>query len=110
MAYELAHLAVFHAIAGEGGITRAAEKLGISQPAVSKQLKSLERSLGLRLVERQGRGIQLTAQGTLLSEYARRIFNLVDEAEASMNDLNRLRRGRLGIGAGTTIGVYVLPD
>src|SRR5206468_2202239 len=82
----------------------------VSQPAVSKQLKTLERAAGARLFDRHPKGVRLTGAGEVLADYARRIFGLADEAETALADLQSLRRGQLNIGAGTTIGVYFLPE
>ncbi len=106
----LNHLAVFHAVAEERSVSRGAERLGVSQPAVSKQLKSLERSVGARLFDRTPRGVTPTAAGELLAGYARRLFALVHDAEEAMAELHGLERGSLAVGASTTVGVYLLPD
>jgi DNA-binding transcriptional LysR family regulator len=110
MNISLNHLSLFHAVAEAGGVTRAAERLMVSQPAVSKQVKELERTLRVRLLERDGRGVRLTEHGRVLAGYARQIFTLLDEAEAALTDLDALRRGRLAVGVTPTIGTYVLPD
>lgn len=106
----LNHLAILHAVAEECSVSRAAERLGVSQPAVSKQLKLLERSLGSRLFDRTPRGVTPTAAGELLAGYARRLFALVHEAGEAMAELHGLARGSLAVGASTTIGIYLLPD
>lgn len=106
----LNHLAIFHAVALEGSITLGAERLHISQPAVSKQLQELEKHLGLPLFDRLPRGVRLTETGELLESYARRLFGLEAEAEAALAELRGLDRGRLSIGASMTIGGYLLPD
>lgn len=110
MSLNLHHLEIFHAIAESQSVGRAAERLGISQPAVSKQLKTLEQSLAATLLRRNKKGIQLTEEGLLLAGYAKRIFALSEEAEHALDELRGLQRGKLSVGAGTTIGVYVLPD
>ena len=92
----LNHLAVFYAVAQEGGFTKGARRLRISQPAVSKEIQELENRIG-------------TSAGQLLASYARRIFALEEEAEHALAELQGLRRGRLSVGASTTIGNYVLP-
>jgi DNA-binding transcriptional LysR family regulator len=109
MQMNLNHLALFHAVADTGSMTMAAERLGISQPAVSKQVKEFEKALGVGLFDRLGRGIRLTQAGELLAEYARRVFALVREGERAVADLVGLDRGRLTVGASTTIGSYLLP-
>lgn len=103
------HLAIFHAVAEEGSVSRGAARLHISQPAVSKQLRELERSLGLALFHRLSKGVRLTEAGELLAGYARSLFALEQEAEQALGELRSLERGRLVIGASTTVGNYVLP-
>lgn len=106
----LNHLAIFDAVATEKNVSRGAQKLMISQPAVSKQLGQLERCLGVALVERLPRGVRLTQEGELLARYARQIFSLREEAELALTDVRRLERGSLRIGASTTIAIYLLPE
>lgn len=77
---DLTALRSFMMVAETGGVTRAAEKLHLTQSAVSMQLKRLEESLGLALMDRAGRGIALTSQGELLLSYAKRILAINDEA------------------------------
>lgn len=104
------HLAIFYAVAEEMSISRGAARLMVSQPAVSKQLGQFERSLGVRLLDRLPRGVRLTQAGELLLTYARRIAAAEAEAQQALDELKGLRRGRLRIGASTTLGVYLLPD
>jgi DNA-binding transcriptional LysR family regulator len=105
----LNHLAIFHAVAQTGSMTLGAERLGISQPAVSKQVQELERALGVPLFDRIGRRVHLSQAGETLADYARRLFALAREAEEAMADVRAGGRGRLAIGASTTIGTYLLP-
>jgi DNA-binding transcriptional LysR family regulator len=105
----LNHLAVFHAVAQTGSMTRGAERLDVSQPAVSKQVRELERALGVHLFDRIGRRVHLSQAGELLADYARRLFALAHEAEGAMADVRAVGRGRLVIGASTTVGTYLLP-
>jgi DNA-binding transcriptional LysR family regulator len=104
------HLALFHAVAQEGGFGKAARRLRISQPAVSIQVAQLEETIGLKLFERSGRAVHLTEAGIELADYALRIAKLESEANQAMEDLIGLRRGRLRVGASTTIGAYLLPQ
>src|SRR4051812_4386186 len=97
------HLAVFDAVAKTLSISRAGEMLMISQPAVSKQLAQLERSLKTVLVDRLPRGVRLTAAGEMLAGYSRRIFSLAEEAEHAIAELAGLARGRLVVAATPTI-------
>jgi DNA-binding transcriptional LysR family regulator len=105
----LNHLAIFHAVAQAGSMTGGAERLDISQPAASKQVRELERALGTHLFDRIGRRVHLSQAGEVLADYARRLFAMAREAEDAMADLRAAGRGRLAIGASTTIGTYLLP-
>lgn len=103
------HLALFHAVAQAGGISRGAELAHVSQPAVSKQIGELEEALGVRLLERLPRGCRLTEAGALLADYVRRWRSVENEAERAIAEYRGLKRGRLAIGASLTIGGYLLP-
>src|SRR6516164_9032898 len=106
----LNHLFLFRAVAEAGSFSRAAESVYVSQPAISMQVAELEAQLDLILLHRLPRGVKLTAAGQLLFGYAQRLGALADEARRAMAEVKGLRRGRLSIGASTTIGVYLLPD
>lgn len=106
----LYHLEIFRAVAEEGSVSGGAERLSISQPAVSKQVRELERGLGVTLFDRLPRGVRLTEAGELLLGYARRLFAVEAAAERALAEWRGLERGRLAIGASTTIGVYLLPE
>jgi DNA-binding transcriptional LysR family regulator len=110
MALNLNHLRIFHSVLEQGSITGAAAALRISQPAVSRQLAEFESALGARLVDRLPRGIRPTAAGEVLAERARRIFAEETAAERDVGELLGLRRGRLAVGASTTIGSYLVPQ
>ena len=103
------HLMIFLAVAEAGGISRGAERLFISQPAVSKQLGLLEASLGLTLLERTPKGTVLTEAGRVLRDYARRLSGLERETETAMAELRGVERGTLTLGASLTVGAYLLP-
>jgi DNA-binding transcriptional LysR family regulator len=102
-------LSAFAAVAEAGGFTKGAQRLMVSQPAVSLHVAELERSLRAKLFDRLPRGVRLTAVGRLLLDFATRIESLEGEAEAAIADLLGLRKGRLIIGASLTIGSYFLP-
>lgn len=76
----LAQLEYFVAVAEEGQLTRAAARLHISQPPLTRQMKSLEAELGVSLFERSARGVRLLPAGEQLLERAREILTLVDAA------------------------------
>jgi DNA-binding transcriptional LysR family regulator len=103
------HLALFHAVAQAGGISRGAAAAHVSQPAVSKQIGELEDALGVRLLERLPRGCRLTEAGKILADYAQRWRSLENDAARAIEEYRGLKRGRLAIGASLTIGGYLLP-
>ena len=103
------HLHLFRAVAEAGSFSRAAEHLLISQPAVSQQVAELEKHVGIPLLDRLPRGVQVTPAGAELLAYAQRIAALETAAFKAMQDASALKRGRLAVGASTTIGVYLLP-
>jgi DNA-binding transcriptional LysR family regulator len=105
----LHHLFVFYRVARTQHITRAAEELFMSQPAVSQHIRALEKELKQALLVRMGNKIYCTEAGTMLAEYAARIFALVGDAEQAMREFHGLQRGSLRIGASTTPGTYLLP-
>lgn len=79
-------LRTFVAVADAGNLTRAAERLRLSQPTISLQLKRLEDALGCRLVERSPRSFKLTGEGEMLLGYGRRILTLTEEAVARLRE------------------------
>ncbi|MCZ7624545.1 MAG: LysR substrate-binding domain-containing protein [Candidatus Methylomirabilis sp.] len=82
----------------------------LSQPAVSAQVRELERTLDATFFERVGRTIVLTEAGRELLPYAERICTLTDEARLAMQELDGLKRGRIAVAAVSTAGAYVLPS
>src|ERR1700686_2488603 len=105
----LRHLLVFRGIAKAGSVNAAARLLHTSQPAVSRELRTLEERLGVLLFDRLPRGMRLTEAGQVLLDYAERIFGLDEAAERAMRELSDLEGGQLAIGASNTIGTYLLP-
>ena len=105
----LHHLRVFHAAIEAGGITAGAERLNLSQPAASREIRALEARLGLTLLDRSVRGLALTEAGRLLDGYAGRIFALEQAAERELRQLAGLDGGEMVLGASNTIGNHVLP-
>ena len=94
-----AHLRAFHAVAAEGGFTRAAQALNVSQPTLSTQVSALEATYGVRLFERRGRKVVPTELGSGLLEVTRRLFSLEGEAEALLSASRGLKHGHLRVGA-----------
>jgi DNA-binding transcriptional LysR family regulator len=106
---ELRHFEAFVAVARDQSISAAADRLSLSQPALSKQIAELERDLGVQLFERRARGVVATEAAKQLLPYARRITFAVSEAEREAFDIQGLKSGRVVIGASTTIADYLLP-
>ena len=109
MSLNLHHLRLFTAVVQHGGFTKAAAKLNLSQPAISKSLNELERQLGLELIERTGRTVRLTDAGQTLYARASELFGVERAAEQELRELRGLKRGTLRIAASTTIATYMLP-
>jgi DNA-binding transcriptional LysR family regulator len=108
---ELRHLRYFVAVAEERNFTRAAERLGISQPPLSLQISQLEKELGTPLFHRRARSIELTDAGKLLLEEARVILKQVEAAENGVRRRARGETGRLVVGsAGATYFHPVIPE
>ena len=83
--------------------------LHLSQPAVTSHVKALEQELGTRLFERTAAGVRLTPAGERLHRYAVQVCHLAQEAVTDIGQLNGEERGRLSLGASTTIAQYLLP-
>ncbi len=92
-------LKAFHAVCAEGGFTRAARLLNVSQPTLSQQVKLLEDTYGVRLLERSGRGVVPTKLGQDLFVITRRLAAAEEEAEELLTGARRLVNGRLAVGA-----------
>ena len=103
-------LRLLSAVVERGGFSRAGEALGLSQPAISHQLKALSNAVGVRVLEVIGRRVQLTQAGELLYEHAKRILAEFEAAGTALDELRGLQRGSLTLAGDSTVGIYVLPD
>lgn len=103
------HVTTFVHVVELGGFTAAADKIGLTQPAVSLQVKLLEQGLGVRLIERVGRKAQPTAAGLDFLTHARRIIQEASAAEEAMLPYRHGVAGRLRIGTGATTSIHLLP-
>ena len=103
-------LYIFHAVASHGSFSRAAQALGITQPAVSIQIQELERSMGVTLLHRRSRGVRVTEIGETVLAYAQQIFSLSDKLLETVQELEDLKSGHLTVGASTTPGEFILPS
>jgi DNA-binding transcriptional LysR family regulator len=97
-------LRIFHAVAEVGSFTHAGESLNLSQSAVSRQISSLEDSIGVLLFHRHARGLLLTEQGELLYKTAKDIFGKLAMIEGQLNDSKQLAEGPLRVTAPMFIG------
>lgn len=105
----LGYLATFRLVIQRGSFSAAADVLGISQPAVSLQIRQLEQFLQTRLVERTGRGIKATAAGQALLVHGERIEQAVDETLRSVRAFNHDVSGTITLGTGATACIHLLP-
>ena len=107
---EIRTLRYFLETAREGNMTRAAERLFVSQPTMSKQLKELESELGTKLFIRSNYSIKLTEAGMLLKKRAEDILSLVDKTEAEFKSLDELNSGDIYIGAPESESMMLFAD
>lgn len=91
-------LVYFLAVCEDLHFTKAAEKLGISQPTLSQQIRLLEDRVGSPLFQRIGKKIYVTEAGEILRTHSRNIFHELEQAQMAMNELQGMQRGRLRIG------------
>ncbi|MEV6792848.1 LysR family transcriptional regulator [Streptomyces sp. NPDC051320] len=110
MELNLHRLWIFMQVVQHQGFSAAAHKLYMSQPSVSNQVRRLEQSLRVTLIDRSGARIRPTAEGEVLAEYGKRVFLLADEAVAAVQQVSGLTSGRLLVGGTTTVGTYLLPQ
>ena len=99
---------IFCCVAQHGSISKAAEKLLISQPAVTWHLKNLENQLGVTLFVRTKKGATLTDEGKILFEYVKKGIDNFTKGENILTNLKNLDSGKIKIGASTTVSKHVL--
>ncbi len=109
MAVTLTQLRTFLAVVEAGSIRAAADHLIVTQSAVSASLAALQRSLGVRLVEPDGRGLRLTASGEVYAAYVRGVLGLLDQGQAAARGEGDPERGQLRVAAVTTAGEHLVP-
>lgn len=102
-------LKVFDTVARRLSFTKAAEELCITQPAVTRHIKELERQMNLRLFERRGNRVTLSEGGRILLKHTGAMLDISRQLEDDLNLVHETRRGVLSLGASTTIAQYVLP-
>ncbi|MFD7880113.1 LysR family transcriptional regulator [Streptomyces sp. NPDC059766] len=106
---DLGALELLLAVARLGSLGAAARELGITQPAASSRIRSMERRLGLALVDRSPRGSRLTDTGALVTDWARRVVEAAEAFDAGTQALRDRRDSRLRVAASMTIAEYLLP-
>ncbi|MFF2509971.1 LysR family transcriptional regulator [Streptomyces sp. NPDC058086] len=106
---DLGALELLLAVARLGSLGRAARELGITQPAASSRIRSMERQLGVALVDRSPRGSRLTDAGALVTDWARRVVEAAEAFDAGAQALRDRRDSRLRVAASMTIAEYLLP-
>lgn len=110
MSLNLHLLRMFFTVVRSGSFSRAAEVLGISQPAISKGVRDFELQIGCRLLNRSPKGVVPTAEGLALSRHAEALFAAERAAEEELSALRGLHNGSLRIGASTTIATYMIAN
>ena len=107
--FTLQQLRILKAVATEKNFTKAAAVLYLSQPSLSKQIRTLEKNLDTLLINRERNKISLTESGKVLLQYSNRILALCEESCRAVVDLKNGDRGNLTVGASQTIGTYLMP-
>ncbi|KAA2259591.1 LysR family transcriptional regulator [Solihabitans fulvus] len=106
---DLESLRLLVLVGEHGSLGRAATELGIAQPSASKRLSTLERRLGLALVDRTRRGSALTPAGTVVSDWARRVLDEVDGLLTGADALRSERDAQLRVAASMTVAEHLAP-
>lgn len=106
---DLGALELLLAVARVGSLSGAAKRMGITQPAASSRIRAMETRLGVALVDRSPRGSTLTAEGALVTDWARRVVEAAEAFDAGAQALRGRRDSRLRVAASMTIAEYLLP-
>lgn len=104
----LQQLTTFCTVLSEGSMTAAAEKLFLTQPAVSQQIRNLEEEMGVELLVRGVRQVKPTLQGQILFDYAKRILHLTQQAQVAIQTMSQEVQGSLRVGTLNSIGLYLV--
>ncbi|MDO4266451.1 MAG: LysR family transcriptional regulator [Eubacteriales bacterium] len=108
MEQALSSYKVFFEVAKAGNISKAAKQLQISQPAISKSIVKLEEQVGVKLFNRNSRGVHLTAEGEVLFTHIEEAFSYIERGEDELKRIREFHIGHLRIGSSTTLCKYVL--
>lgn len=101
---------IFYTVASLGNISKAADKLYISQPAISKSISNLEKGLGVTLFSRTSKGVSLTEEGEILYQHIGNAFDSINQAEDEIKKIHDLGIGQLKIGVSTSLCKHILLD
>lgn len=101
---------IFYTVASHGNISKAADKLFISQPAISKSISNLEKGLGVTLFSRTSKGVSLTEEGEILYQHIGNAFDSINQAEDEIKKIHDLGIGQLKIGVSTSLCKHILLD
>lgn len=107
---DISALQAFLAVAEAGSFSRAAERIFLTQPAISKRIAALEAEVGARLFDRIGRGIQLTPAGSTLLTGARHVLKELEDVKRGISNLSGAIAGELQVGTSHHIGLHRLPQ
>ncbi|MFI0977122.1 LysR substrate-binding domain-containing protein [Streptomyces sp. NPDC021093] len=108
--FDSRHIKTFHEVVRTGSYSAAARVLGYTQPAITQQMKALERDVGTPLFTRAGRGLRLTEAGETLSRHATAILDTMSAAEQQMSALTRLQCGRVRVCAFPSASATLIPE
>src|SRR5438132_11634719 len=107
---DIRHLRYFLAVAEAGSFSRAADRLGISQPSVSQQMRDLETGLRVPLFQRRGKRILLTPRGMIFQEHARAVLRQLENFLQELNSEPGQLRGALHLGVIPVLNVPLVPQ
>lgn len=110
MISNLNNYVIFYTVAKAGNISKAANQLYISQPAISKSISKLEAELGTALFARSSKGVTLTEEGQVLYEYVERAFDSLNMGEENLKNYKELGIGHIRIGVSTSLCKHILLD
>nr|BFD94695.1 LysR family transcriptional regulator [Kitasatospora sp. Xyl93] len=108
--FDSRHIRTFHEVVRAGSYSAAARELGYTQPAITQQMKALERTVGVPLFTRAGRGLRLTEAGEALSRHAELILGSMSAAQQQLAALARLRAGRVRVCAFPSANATLIPQ
>jgi len=108
--FDFFRLKAFTAVVDEGGFTKAAERVGLSQPAITQSIRALESQAGMPLLVSLSRGVRLTEAGQRVYDAAKKIGAIAQDAKQALEALRSGEAGRAVIGAGATISIFILPE